>query len=106
LWSNPFGIAPVFETATAWSASLGVELLAAIGSFDNVLRENAQVIGQVLEIKTHPRDLLDSVRTAGQSVSWTNYTHKMPGSATQGLPDSLTFAQGANKTVVINIIRK
>lgn len=69
--------------------------------------EQANVVGQVIRIIEHPRGALEKVRTTGNSFSWsTNYQDKMPGSATKGIPDLLTYAKGANKTVVINIIHR
>lgn len=68
--------------------------------------EQAMSIGQVLEVESQPKDSLELVRTAGQTLAWTQYLDKMPGSATEGLSDQLTYAGGANKVVRVNIIRR
>jgi hypothetical protein len=66
----------------------------------------AQIIGQVLKVDTtFPKDYLDRVRTA---YSGLGVLDKMPGSASAGLPDNISYAGGtALKGVVrINLINR
>lgn len=62
-----------------------------------------EVIGQVLEVDTSfPKDLLNQVRTR-----YTEFgeLEKMPGSATEGKPDSMTYSGGYG-LVTINLINR
>jgi len=58
-------------------------------------------VAQVLAIQTWPRSALDKVRT---QFSGLGTEEKMPGSATSGYSDSLTWSGGANKVAIINFI--
>lgn len=99
----------LFTNSTSVSGSFDqTELQAALDSVQSAFRENALVIGQVLEIKHHPRGGLERVRSYGEHLSWTGSlaNDRMPGNATEGMPSSVTYSNAANKTVTINIIRK
>jgi hypothetical protein len=64
------------------------------------------VIGQAWKIDTgHPKDYLERVRTAYQGLGDLD---KMPGSASGGLPDNITYAGGtaAKGVVRINLINR
>jgi hypothetical protein len=79
------------------------------GLFDELglaAEEEAQIIGQVLQIEKHPKGALELVRSYGSNLPSSLYLDKMPGDATEGMPDKLTYAGGANKVVRVNIIRK
>ncbi len=93
-------------TGGTYDGAKETTLNTLLGELEKNAEEQAMILGQVLEIKKHPRDLLDQVRTSGQQLSSADYLDKMPGSATNGLPDMLTYSAGANKTVTVNIIRK
>jgi hypothetical protein len=67
------------------------------------LDERDKVIGQVLEVEGHPKDYLDRVRTAYTQLGTLD---RMPGTATQGLPDNVTYSGASNLVVRINLIRK
>jgi hypothetical protein len=60
------------------------------------------IVGQVIDVETYPRDYLDRVKTAysGQTLA----TMKAPGSATGGRVDALSYAGGAEKMIVVNLI--
>lgn len=60
------------------------------------------IVGQVIGTIEYPRDNLDRVRTP--FASGLNATYKAPGSATGGRSDQLTYAHGADRMVLINII--
>jgi hypothetical protein len=82
-----------FDTDSNFSV-LGYE----VGSTDA-----GEVIGQVLEVDTNfPKDLLNQVRTR-----YTEFgeLEKMPGSATEGKPDSMTYSGGYG-LVTINLINR
>jgi len=63
----------------------------------------AEVIGQVLEVDSDfPKDLLGQVRTRYDSFG---ELEKMPGTATEGKPDTLTYSGGTG-LVTINLINR
>lgn len=61
------------------------------------------VMGQALTAVYHPRDYLDRVKTA-----WDNFgvLDQMPGTASAGLPDNITYSGASDKEVVINLISR
>lgn len=84
--------------------------------------QHADIIGQVLEFRSFPRSALDKVRTAWNPSLSTDSTGTMAnatagsssvglgqydqfsGSATSGIPTEITYAGGANKLVIVNLI--
>lgn len=73
----------------------------------------AATVGQVLDIETYPRDGLDKVRTAYDSINtsaagalpgYAGQMDQMPGSATGGVNDSISYAGAANKVCRVNLI--
>jgi len=74
------------------------ELAAAMNEV--AVRED-EIVGQVLELETHPRDLLERVRTAYATLGTLD---QMPGSATLGRPAALTYAAGADRMVRIRLL--
>ena len=60
------------------------------------------IIGQVIGDTIYPRDSLERVKTAYSGQSAANM--RTPGSATDGRTDQLTYANGAEKMVRVNII--
>lgn len=101
-------VSPSFAGGTVSGAFNQSELQGIVDNIQAAVREESLILGQVLEVRHHPRGLLGDVRTIGAENSWTGalMQDRLPGSATGGRPDKLTYAQGANKTVTINIIRK
>lgn len=95
-------------TDTVGTAFDQTELQGQLTEVQSAIRENALVIGQVLEVKHHPRGGLERVRSYGEHISWSSSQRndRLPGNATAGMPNSITYANGANKTVTVNIIRK
>jgi len=63
----------------------------------------ARVVGQCIGFKTYPKDLLHRVKSQYNNLGNLN---AMPGTATRGLPDSLTFSEAADREVVINLINR
>ena len=57
-------------------------------------------LGRVLEVQSFPKSLMERTTTAWQGSSF-DASMRMPGSATQGLPDNLTLS-GQNDEVVGN----
>jgi hypothetical protein len=86
----------IFDNIEAVSVAQQANVQAA-------LREEGLIIGQVLEIVTEPRDMLEKVQSHTSSAYAKD---NMPGSATKGLSDSVTFSRAANKRIAVNIIRK
>lgn len=60
----------------------------------------SEICGRVLEVQAFPKSLMERVTTAWQGSSF-DASMKMPGSATEGLPDNLTLS-GQNGEVVGN----
>lgn len=81
-------------------------LQAVVTDIETAIEEQALIIGQVIGIQDHPKSALNLARSYGERLPASSYLDKMPGSATEGLPDKLTYAGGANKTVRVNIHSK
>lgn len=73
----------------------------------------AATVGQVLDIESYPRDGLDKVRTAYDSINtnaagslpgYAGQMDQMPGSATGGVTDQIHYAGAANKVCRVNLI--
>jgi len=60
------------------------------------------IVGQVIGVVSYPRDYLEKVATSYMGQSAANM--KTPGSATGGRTDQLTYANAAEKMVVVNLI--
>jgi hypothetical protein len=84
--------------------------LAAINTINSELetnaREQALILGQVLTFETYPRQGLEHVRSYGDRLPASQINDRMPGSATHGIDDKIIRAGGANRNVIINIIKK
>ena len=61
------------------------------------------VVGQVIGFKTYPKDLLHRVKSQYTNLGNLN---AMPGTATKGLPETLTFSLAADREVVINLLNR
>lgn len=60
------------------------------------------VVGQVIGTNVYPRGALDKVKTAYQGQTAANM--RTPGSATGGRTDQLTYANGAEKMAIVNLV--
>lgn len=60
------------------------------------------IVGQIIGVNSYPRGALDKVKTAYQGYSAANM--RTPGSATGGRTDQLTYANGAEKMAIVNLI--
>ena len=60
-------------------------------------------IGQIFGFKTYPKDLTHRVQTQYTQLGNVN---KMPGTATAGLPETLTYSGGADKEVLVSLINR
>ena len=60
-------------------------------------------MGQVFGFKSYPKDMLHRVKSQYTNLGSVN---KMPGTATKGLPESLTYSNGADKEVLINLFTR
>lgn len=67
-----------------------------------ILNAQREIVGQVLDMETHPKDYLDRVRTAYATLGTAD---QMPGSASGGFRDQLTYAGASNKTVRILLLK-
>ena len=69
----------------------------------NVLaKRQDEVIGQVLDGELYPKDFLERVRTMYPDMG---VTDRMPGSASGGMPDAITYAGGSNRKIRILILK-
>lgn len=92
---GPYTADPDYGSGTDTAISLQVE--SAVLGYTN------GIVGQVLQVLVHPRSLMDRVQTLDPNLG---VVDRMPGSATQGMPDTITFAGGSNKTVTINLMSR
>jgi len=60
------------------------------------------IVGQVIGTKIFPKDYLERVKTAYEGQTAANM--RTPGSATGGRTDQLTYANAAERMVVVNLI--
>lgn len=81
-----------------WSSSNATELAAIMNQVTN---RSKNLLGQVLGVYAHPRQNLQKVRTAYNGLG---ILDQMPGSASSGYPDNVTYATAADKEVVINLL--
>jgi hypothetical protein len=70
---------------------------------NGVLNRVRDTLGQVLGFWNHPRSGLEKVRTAYPSLG---VLDRMPGSATKGLPDAVTYTGAADKEVIVNLFNR
>lgn len=69
----------------------------------------ASIIGQVVRVETlYPRNLLERVKTRYDGTEGPDFDDldKMPGTATGGLPDRMTYAGSTFGTVLVNLITR
>jgi len=62
----------------------------------------AGIVGQIIGVNEYPRDYLERVKTAFHGQTAANM--RTPGSATGGRSDQLTYAGGAEKMIIVNLI--
>ena len=94
--------AEVFAAGTRIADGTGLVTEAEMAIVMNeVTAQHSEIVGQVLELETHPRDLLERVRTAYATLGTLD---QMPGSATLGRPAALTYAAGADRMVRIRLL--
>lgn len=95
-------------TSTVGAAFDQAELQGMFDELEQAVEEEALIVGQVLSIVHHPRSSAEMPRSHGAHIAWTSdfYRDRIPGSATAGIPEQLTYSNGANKTVIVNIIKK
>jgi hypothetical protein len=89
-----FSADPDYSAAADAAISLQIEK-AVVGFVEGI-------VGQVIGTEIFPRDLLDRVHTpyAGQTAA----IMQTPGSATGGRTDQLTYANAAEKMVLVNLL--
>ena len=61
------------------------------------------IMGQALTSVRHPKDYLDRVNTAYEGFG---VLDQMPGTASRGLPDNITYAGASDKEIVVNLISR
>lgn len=64
---------------------------------------SAYRVGQVFGFKTYPKDLVHRVKSQYTNLGVLN---KMAGTATGGLPETLTYTSAADKEVLVNLINR
>lgn len=85
---------PDYSAAADAAISLQIEK-AVLGFVEGI-------VGQVIGTEIFPRDLLDRVHTAYAGQSAANM--RTPGTATGGRTDQLTYANAAEKMILVNLI--
>tara|TARA_Y100000310_G_scaffold332007_1_gene406700 strand:- start:1274 stop:2527 length:1254 start_codon:yes stop_codon:yes gene_type:complete len=61
------------------------------------------IMGQALTSVRHPKDYLDRVKTAYEGFG---VLDQMPGTASAGIPDNITYAGASDKEIVVNLISR
>lgn len=85
---------PDYDTDSDAAISLQLEQGISNHVFD--------VVAQCLELKIHPQDYLDRVKTPIQGQSSARY--RVAGSATGGRPENLTYTNAGATEVIVNLI--
>jgi hypothetical protein len=91
---TPYTTDPDYSGTGDAATSLQVELAA--------MNYHQGIIGQVIGTTIYPKDLLDRVKTAYAGQTAANM--QTPGSATGGRSDQLTYANAAERMVIVNLI--
>ncbi len=109
-----------FDANSNYRLASAANLYLASTSYDatarlEIARSHGLVVGQVLDVEVHPRDLLDRVRTqfspalgtdaTGTKPGYLGQMDQMPGTATGGVPANIHYAGAADRVVRINLIR-
>jgi hypothetical protein len=81
---------------TGADADISAQLEQAIQNHQN------GIVGQIIGVNEYPRDYLEKVKTAYAGQTAANM--RTPGSATGGRSDQLTYAGGAERMVIVNLI--
>ena len=82
--------------------TVGAPTDAELAVIMNQVKNRAEeTLGQVLGFVVHPRDALDRVRTAWRTLGTQD---QMPGSASKGFPDTVTYTSAADREVIINLL--
>jgi hypothetical protein len=89
-----FSADPDYSAASDAAISLQIEK-AVVGFMEGI-------VGQVIGTEIFPRDLLDRVHTAYAGQTAANM--RTPGTATGGRTDQLTYANAAEKMVIVNLL--
>mgnify|MGYP000061756888 CR=1 FL=1 len=101
--NSNFVKAKVFADSDVSVSSTGNPSDAELAVIMNqVMSAQSEIIGQVLDFEDHPKDYLDRVRTAYPQLG---VLDQMPGSASAGLPTSLTYSGGSNRVVRILLLK-
>jgi hypothetical protein len=75
----------------------------------------SHIMGQVLDLQEHPRDLLDRVRTAYPSLNsdasgsfpgTAGQMDQMPGSANGGYPTKIHYSGASNLVAIVNMVSR
>jgi hypothetical protein len=90
------------ETVTSEDPETSLSSDELAGLLNLCAKRQDEIIGQVLDSDTHPKDYMDRVRTAWPQLGTLD---QMPGSASAGLPAQLTYAGGSNKMIRILLLR-
>ena len=77
-------------------AAISAQLEQAISGY------TTGIVGQIIGVNEYPRDYLDRTRTAYAGQEAANM--RTPGSATGGRTDQLTYANAAEKMIIVNLI--
>jgi hypothetical protein len=93
---TPFATDPDYSNGT--DADISAQIEGAVEEFV------FGIVGQVIGVVEYPRDYLDRVNTAylGQTAA----NMRTPGSATGGRSDQLTYANAAERMVIVNLIAR
>jgi len=92
-----YTIDPEYDTETD-NTVISAQLEQAIQNHQN------GIVGQIIGVNEYPRDYLERVKTAYHGYAAANM--RTPGSSTGGRSDQLTYAGGAEKMIIVNLIMR
>lgn len=94
---TPYSADPEYDTE-ATNSVVSIQLEGAIEEY------MGGIIGQVIGTTIYPKDYLDRVHTAFAGQTAANM--QTPGSATGGRSDQLTYANAAERMIIVNLIAR
>jgi hypothetical protein len=93
---TPYSTDPDYDSASITDADYSLQIELAVQNY------HQGIIGQVIGTTIYPKDYLDRVKTAYAGQTAANM--QTPGSATGGRSDQLTYANAAERMVIVNLI--
>ena len=98
-------ITAVVVTDLAADAYIETWPSASVGDPDGTYDLPEDIVGQILTLQRYPREDMAKRRTFHDNLP-TGIADKMPGSATDGFSDMITYSNGDEYEVIVNLINR